>query len=288
MKETLLLIILINIIITINGHTPCFTTSPMLASKRRIVNPLPYDDIAAKAPASVDWRSVNGRNMVTLTRNQHLPQYCGSCWAFAATSSLGDRIRIQTQGQFPETWLSPQVLLNCLEKSSCHGGDPNEAHAYIAEKGIPDETCQPYQAVDNECTPENICMNCQFDLKDPTKLCAAQTPYPNHFVDEYGAVNGTSNMMAEISARGPISCLIAVTPALETYTGGIFKDNTGAIRPDHVISVVGYGTEDGTDYWIVRNSWGTFWGEHGWFKLVRGINNLGIESQGCWWATPKL
>lgn len=92
-------------------------------------------------------------------------------------------------------------------------------------------------------------------------------------------------MMQEIYQRGPISCGIAVPESLEAYTGGIYQDTTGDLDIVHDISVVGYGVEDGTKYWVVRNSWGTHWGEEGFFRVVRGINNIAIESD-CAWATP--
>jgi cathepsin X len=92
-------------------------------------------------------------------------------------------------------------------------------------------------------------------------------------------------MMDEIYARGPISCSIASTAELHNYTGGIFEDKTGALELNHEISVVGWGVENGIPYWIGRNSWGTWWGENGFFRVVRGKNNMGIESN-CTWATP--
>jgi len=73
---------------------------------------------------------------------------------------------------------------------------------------------------------------------------------------------------------------------LVNYTGGIFNDTTGDTEIDHIVSVVGYGVEGGVPYWHVRNSWGTFWGEEGFFRIVRGTNNLAIE-EACAWATPK-
>jgi cathepsin X len=80
--------------------------------------------------------------------------------------------------------------------------------------------------------------------------------------------------------NGPMACGVEVTDAFENYTGGIFDDKTGAgANIDHGISVVGYGVENGTKYWLIRNSWGSMWGEHGFVKLVRGVNNLGIESE---------
>jgi C1A family cysteine protease len=93
-------------------------------------------------------------------------------------------------------------------------------------------------------------------------------------------------MMQEIYQRGPITCNVAVTDELKDYTGGIFNDKTGVLETDHVVSIVGYGVENGVNYWAVRNSWGSHWGESGLFRIVRGTNNLAIEST-CYWAVPK-
>jgi len=93
-------------------------------------------------------------------------------------------------------------------------------------------------------------------------------------------------MMNEIYQRGPISCGVAVTGALLNYTGGIFNDTTGNIDIDHDISVVGWGEENGVKFWNIRNSWGTYWGENGFFRLIRGTNNLAIETD-CSWTVPR-
>lgn len=92
-------------------------------------------------------------------------------------------------------------------------------------------------------------------------------------------------MMNEIKARGPITCAIAVTEEFLYYKGGIFEDKTGRLSLSHAISVVGWGTENGTPYWFARNSWGETWGESGFFQIVRGKNNLGIESE-CDFGVP--
>jgi cathepsin X len=86
-------------------------------------------------------------------------------------------------------------------------------------------------------------------------------------------------MMNEIYQRGPITCAMAVTQAFVNYTGGIFVDTTGRTNLDHDISIVGFGVDtNGTKYWIGRNSWGSYWGEKGFFRIIRGVNNLNIES----------
>jgi cathepsin X len=92
-------------------------------------------------------------------------------------------------------------------------------------------------------------------------------------------------MMQEIYQRGPIACGIAVPEALENYTSGIFEDTTGDMNIVHDISIVGYGVENGVKYWTVRNSWGQHYGEEGFVRVVRGKNNIAIESD-CSWATP--
>jgi len=92
-------------------------------------------------------------------------------------------------------------------------------------------------------------------------------------------------MMQEIYQRGPIACGVAVPDAMENYTSGIFNDTTGDTDIVHDISVVGYGVANGTKFWVVRNSWGSHWGESGFMRIVRGINNIAIESD-CAWATP--
>ena len=98
-------------------------------------------------------------------------------------------------------------------------------------------------------------------------------------------MSGEQEMMNEIYQRGPISCAIADPAALKVYTDGIFYDTTGRLEEDHEISVVGWGEENGVKYWRVRNSWGSHWGEDGFFKVVRGINNINIEGD-CTWAVP--
>jgi hypothetical protein len=107
-------------------------------------------------------------------------------------------------------------------------------------------------------------------------------------VSEYGFVRGENNMMREIKARGPISCRQAVTKEFLKYNGkGIFKDKTGDTHPRHATSLLGWGVaKDGTKYWGARNSGGTYWGENGFFKIARGVNNLGIEEE-CSWGVPK-
>eukprot|EP01133_Synstelium_polycarpum_P012966 gene12966-15237_t len=283
--------IVLCITIASEAFTPCVNRVPFENRVTNVKSPLP---VVGDLPEFWDWRntSLPGSNdtpksFVAMSRNQHLPQYCGSCWAFATTSALSDRIKIGRNAVFPEIDLAPQVLLNCMgTNNSCDGGDPTQAYEFMFNKGIPDETCAPYEAIDLECSAENICKNCAYDLSSPTAKCGPQPTYTTYFVEEHGLVNGSDAMMAEIYARGPIACGISVTSQFLAYTSGVFTDPTGAGEIDHEISVAGWGTENGVDYWIVRNSWGSYWGELGWVKMQRGINLLQIESD-CDWAVPK-
>lgn len=157
-------------------------------------------------------------------------------------------------------------------------------YAWLHKKGgAVDETCQPYQAKSKSCSKLNICRDCKhgggcYPVKNPSK----------YRVSQYGFVKGEKNMMAEIKQRGPISCRQAVTKQFFNHKGGIFKDSTGDTFARHATSIVGWGKSNkGQKYWIVRNSWGTYWGENGYFKIAKGVNNLGIEEE-CSWGVPTI
>lgn len=237
-------------------------------------------------PKSLDWRMKDDANYTTVSRNQHIPQYCGACYSFAATTSLSDRIRIARKGLGREINLAMQVVLNCDKTSfGCSGGDPQTVYQWIERQGgIPDETCQPYESTGhdtgNTCFAKDVCRVCD------EQGCRAATNYPVYSLAEYGQVQGMHQMMAELQ-RGPIACAIATPTEFINLVGyRVYDDKTHSKDVDHIISVIGYGTDEGTPYWIVRNSWGTYWGYYGWSRVVRGKNNIQIES-GCAWATPS-
>ena len=131
-----------------------------------------------------------------------------------------------------------------------------------------------------ECSEINTCMNC-----DPNTGCYAVTDYPLITISEYGSVKGDDNIRAEIYQRGPVSAYINAN-CIETYTGGINMYDTCSTRTtNHAIQLNGWGTENGTDYWIGRNSWGSYWGENGFFRVIRGGNyNPGTT----YWAVPVV
>lgn len=285
MSCKILLLVLLPLVLSIDVSAYRKLPTPEAPFTPRIIKPLP-EIPQANLPTSFWWGNVNGTNYLTYQRNQHIPIYCGSCWAFAVTSSLSDRIKIRRNAQWPDINIAPQILISCEnENNGCDGGDTRYAYEWIHKNNITDETCSPYQAYGHTngvgCSSEIRCKNCL-----PTKGCWAQERAKIYTVEEYGIISGELAMMNEIYQRGPITCVIAVTDALINYTGGVFEDHTGRVDEDHDISVNGWGEEaDGTKYWIIRNSWGSYWGEGGNFRLVRGKNNLNIEKT-CTWGTP--
>jgi cathepsin X len=247
-------------------------------------SPLPHETMSLlQLPDAFDWRDVGGKSYVSVPRNQHIPQYCGACWAFGSLSALNDRIQIMRKNKWPEIVLSPQHMINCGSGGTCKGGNHFLAYKWLASSdGVTDETCAPYEAKDHKCNAERMCKDCThngncFAVQNPTRYKIA----------EFGAVVGAENIQAEIKARGPVACGVAVTKDfMNNYKGGIYEDTSGEKKIRHVVSLVGWGqAEDGTKYWIGRNSWGSYWGENGFFKLKRGENNLMIESE-CAWAVP--
>lgn len=172
-----------------------------------------------------------------------------------------------------------------MSDDGCHGGYALSAYEFMHNNNITDETCSIYRARGHDngisCAPINTCKDCQ-----PGKDCFVPAQYYVYNVEEFGEIKGEEAMMQEIYQRGPIACGIAVPDSLEAYTGGIYEDTTGDTNIVHDISVVGFGVENGTKYWTVRNSWGTHWGEQGLFRVVRGSNNIAIESD-CAWAVPR-
>ena len=212
-------------------------------------------------------------------------------------SSLADRIKINRKAQGTDINLSIQFILNCgSEAGSCHGGSVLRTYKFIKENSgyVPYDTCQPYLAcssesvggfcknVDTTCNAFNTCKTCMHG----SNSCSAIKHFPNATVAEYGFIeNNVEAIQAEIFARGPVAAGLW-GKSLSDYEKGIFDDVDSPRNSTHAVSIVGWGTDEtGRKYWIVRNSWGEYWGEMGFFRILMGKNVLGIESR-VTWSTP--
>jgi len=252
-------------------------------------------------PTAYNWCNVNGVSYCTRTRNQHIPQYCGSCWAHGAISALGDRLKIARKGAFPDVDLSVQHVLNCANVGSCYGGSVDGPYQWMADissktgSGIAYESGNPYLACsadvkyglcanqDWSCSALNVARACNTFPESGGK-CVGLSRYPNATVSDFGSISGVDAMQKEIFARGPISCGID-GGAITGYTSGIITDTDASGGVDHVISVVGWGLDAKSEkqYWIVRNNWGESWGNMGFAYVEMGINAVHLEEQ-CAWA----
>jgi cathepsin X len=211
-------------------------------------------------------------------------------------SALADRIKIARGAKGSDINLSIQHLLNCGNAGTCYGGSVDGPYQWIYDistqtgTGISYETSQPYLAcssdskegfcpkIDTTCQSINVARTCG-GFSSEGGPCSGLSRYPNATISDYGSISGKDAMMKEIYSRGPITCGIDATKLLN-HESGIIKTEGDGI--DHVISVVGWATDsqDGF-YWIVRNSWGEYWGEMGYVRVAEGALNL--EEQ-CSWA----
>lgn len=249
-------------------------------------------------PEEFSWCKKDGRSFCTANKNQHIPQYCGSCWAFGAMSALADRIKIARNAEGIDIFPSVQHILNCGDGGSCMGGFVDGAYQWlyrvsvITGTGVSYESAQPYlacssdslegfcQHVDTSCKPENVARTCGGYAQEAGP-CSGLAHFPNLTISDYGSISGRQAMMKEIYHRGPIMCACDGYPVFN-YESGIVEDESFAIN--HVVSVVGWGkdTEKGP-FWVARNSWGEYWGEMGFMRVAFGAINL---EEMCSWAVP--
>lgn len=204
-------------------------------------------------PSSIDWRK---KGAVTGVKNQ---KQCGSCWAFAATGALEAQYFRKT-GTLVS--LSEQNLVDCTSSygnDGCNGGYPNNAFKYIKDHGIDSEKSYPYQNRQNSC---------KFN---PKKSAASSYGY--------GIIpKGNEQKMIEALATvGPLSIAIDNSHhSFKFYSSGIYNEpHCNPNKLEHAVLAVGYDK----DYYIIKNSWGTRWGENGYIRIARNRNNLcGVAS----------
>jgi C1A family cysteine protease len=197
----------------------------------------------------VDWRT---KGAVTPVKNQG---QCGSCWAFSTTGSL-EGAMFQKTGTLQS--FSEQQLVDCDKvDQGCNGGLMDNAFKYIEKNPLMLEGDYAYKAKRGTC---------EYDSSKGVGE-----------VKSFEDVSPSASQLKAAIAKGPVSVAIeADQSAFQLYNGGVIKSGCGT-QLDHGVLAVGYGTEDGTDYVLVKNSWGASWGDNGYVKMA--FNQCGVTNQ---------
>nr|GLL30379.1 ervatamin-B-like [Ipomoea trifida] len=233
------------------GKPPPFPKPPKPAS-------IQNESLAQLQNQYLDWREMGA---VTDIKNQG--STCGSCWAFSVVATIEGINKIRT-GQLIS--LSEQQLIDCDVKNyGCDGGNVDEAFRYIIGNGggVAAESNYTYDGVQHSCDTKRI-------GNPPATITGYQQAYP----DEIALQSAVTDQ--------PVSVAITIDAQLfRQYAGGVFTGYNGGgdcgSEGSHAVTIIGYGTSDeGKDYWLVKNSWGTDWGENGYARMARGISGAGV------------
>lgn len=207
---------------------------------------------------SVDWRDIG---IVNPIKDQ---SQCGSCWAFSVVQAQESQWAKVT-GELLD--LSEQNLVDCvIGCHGCNGGDESVAYDYIINKqqGMWNLQCDyPYTAIEGTCTFSSE--------KGIAKIASYYRPTTTANEDELAAAcerDGVASIAIDASNW-----------SFQLYTSGIYNELAcNAHKLNHAVGLVGFGVENDVKYWIVRNSWGTTWGEKGYIRMFRGNNKCGVAS----------
>ena len=213
-----------------------------------------FSSTASGAPSSIDWRS---KNAVTSVKDQG---QCGSCWTFSATGAVEGAWAI-SKGQLVD--LSEQELVDCATGISygshgCNGGQMEGAFKFVIEHGQCSLASYPYTAKDGNCK----------SCSAVAHISSCSDVKPNDQVSLKAAV-----------AQQPVAVAISAdTMIFQSYSSGVITSANCYTSLNHGVLAVGYGTENGQDYWLVKNSWGTSWGNNGYVKIAKSssTNDAGV------------
>ncbi|KAM3311040.1 hypothetical protein ACQJBY_031598 [Aegilops geniculata] len=205
--------------------------------------------------------------------------HCGACWAFGAVECLQDRFCIH---HGVNVSLSVNDLVACcgfLCGDGCDGGYPIFAWQYFVENGVVTDECDPF-------FDQVGCQHPGCEPAYPTPVCEKKCKVQNqvweekkHFsVDAYQVNSDPHDIMAEVYKNGPVEVSFIIYEDFAHYKSGVYKQITGRMVGGHAAKLVGWGTSDaGEDYWLLANQWNRGWGDDGYFKVIRGTNECGIE-----------
>lgn len=221
------------------------------------------DPAPAALPAVFDWRDHAG-NWVTAVRDQGT---CGSCWAFATVGVLESLVKI-AHGAANDIDLSEQTLVNCSGAGDCEGGYMHLAAEFLRKTGAPREECYPYAASDGLCSP------CPGWMARTVRVTSWNS-YSNR----------SKAVLQAAVVQAPIAAFMEVYSDLYSYRSGVYARTSGAVyRGGHGVLIVGYNDSEG--YWICKNSWGSDWGESGFFRIRMG--DCDIASYAVSLSGPRL
>ncbi|XP_051831935.1 cathepsin B isoform X1 [Antechinus flavipes] len=221
---------------------------------------------------------------------------CGSCWAFGAVEAISDRICVHTNG-YTTVEVSAEDLLSCCGLQcgeGCNGGYPAGAWKYWIKKGLVSGGlydshvgCRPYSIPPCEHHVNGSRPACSGEGGDTPKCNKkCEAGYSPDYKDDkhygstaYNVPSSEKEIMAEIYKNGPVEGAFIVYADFLQYKSGVYQHVTGDMLGGHAIRVLGWGVENGIPYWLAANSWNTDWGDNGFFKILRGKDHCGIESE---------
>ncbi|CAF1069301.1 unnamed protein product [Adineta ricciae] len=226
---------------------------------------------------------------------------CGSCWAFGAVEAMSDRICIASSGA-QNAHISAEDLVSCCSSCGfgCDGGFPQAAWSYYKSSGLvtggnynSKQGCEPYTIPACDHHVNGSLPPCQGEQPTPrcTKKCIDGYPTPfakdKHYGESVYAVRTEKQIQTELFKNGPVEAAFTVYADFLTYKSGVYKHTSGSVLGGHAVKILGWGVEDSTPYWLVANSWNEDWGDKGFFKILRGKDECGIED-GIVAGAPKL